>query len=123
MLTNAGFIALIYTTVLLSACGSSKFADALTGGDSRRGAAALSRYGCGSCHTIAGISGADGLVGPPLTGVGDRYYIAGSLTNNPQNLERWVRDPKSVNQNTAMPKLGVTSADALDIAAYLYSLK
>ena len=118
-------IGAVSATFVLSNCGSSssRRAAALTGGDSHRGAAALTRYGCGSCHTIAGISGADGLVGPPLTGVGDRFYIAGSLPNNAQNLEHWVRDPKAVNQNTAMPNLGVTTGDAVDIAAYLYSLK
>lgn len=111
--------------VLLSGCaaGSWKAAAAVTGGDPGRGAAAISRYGCGSCHTIKGISGANALVGPPLTGVGDRLYIAGLLQNTPENIERWVQDPRAINQHTAMPNLGVTQGDAIDIAAYLYSLK
>jgi cytochrome c1 len=50
-------------------------------------------------------------------------YIAGMLPNVPGNLVRWVRDPKSVNEKTAMPNLGVTTQDAADIGAYLYSLK
>jgi len=43
------------------------------------------------------------------------------LENNPRNPERWIRDPHSVNQKTAMPNLGVTAQDAIDIASYLYS--
>ena len=125
MWINLKLLAAMQATFLVCSCGGrqSKNAAAITGGDPSRGAAALTRYGCGSCHTIAGISGADGLVGPPLTGVGDRFYIGGSLPNNAENLEHWVRDPKSVNERTAMPNLGVTTMDAMDIAAYLYSLK
>ena len=34
------------------------------------------------------------LVGPPLTGIRNRIYIAGMLQNKPQNLVLWIRDPK-----------------------------
>jgi cytochrome c2 len=60
-------------------------------------------------------------VGPPLNDVRDRMYIAGMLNNEPENLIHWIRDPKSVNPNTAMPQLGLSQRDAADIAAYLYS--
>jgi len=88
-----------------------------------RGAAAISHYGCGSCHSIEGIPGAHGLVGPPLSGLGKRVYIAGMLANTPDNLERWLRHPTKINQKTLMPDVGVTAQDATDVAAYLYSLK
>jgi cytochrome c2 len=117
--------ALIGISLSICGCeaGNQRAAAAVSGGDPRRGAAAVSRYGCGSCHTIAGIPGAHGLVGPPLTGIGNRLYVAGVLRNTPDNLERWVQDPKAVNEKTVMPKLGVTQQDAIDLAAYLYSLK
>ena len=105
----------------LTWCACSSHQVPVTSGDTARGAAAIYRYGCGSCHTIAKLSAAHGLVGPPLTGIGDRLYVAGMLQNKPENLEHWIRDPKSVNPKTAMPNLGVTSQDAIDIAAYLYS--
>jgi cytochrome c1 len=35
---------------------------------------------------------------------------------------QWIMDPQHYKPNTAMPKLGVTPQDAIDIAAYLYSL-
>jgi cytochrome c len=96
-------------------------AAALTGGDPVRGQAVIAKYGCGSCHTIAGVNGAHGLVGPPLTSIGSRIYVAGVLPNTPENIVRWIRNPKEVNEKTAMPVLGVTSEEALNIAAYLYS--
>ena len=92
------------------------------GGDAERGRAAIRRYGCGSCHTIAGVRGADALVGPPLTGIAERAYIAGVVANTPINLQRWIRDPQGIDPRTAMPTLGVTAPEARDIAAYLYAL-
>jgi cytochrome c1 len=59
-------------------------------------------------------------VGPPLTGIRNRVYVAGMLANTPENLARWIHDPKSVNNRTAMPNLGVTKEDAIDISTYLY---
>ena len=43
------------------------------------------------------------------------------LTNTPENLVRWIRDPQGVDSLTAMPDMGVTGVDARDMAAYLYS--
>jgi len=110
---------------ILAGCGAGnkRNAAAITGGDPDRGASQISRYGCGSCHTIPGISGAHGLTGPSLAGMANRIYVAGSLPNEPANLMHWVADPHSVNDKTAMPNLGVTPHDAADIAAYLYSLR
>jgi cytochrome c oxidase assembly factor CtaG/cytochrome c2 len=91
------------------------------GGDARRGADAIRRFGCGACHTIPGIAGANGQVGSPLAGVGGRAYIAGVLTNTPEHMVRWIVNPPEVDSLTAMPLLGVSPAEARDIAAYLYT--
>lgn len=96
---------------------------AVTGGDAHRGAAAIAKYGCGSCHVIPGISGARGLTGPPLTGVASRLYIGGVITNTPEHVVRWILDPTAIDDKTAMPNLGVTEQDAKDIAAYVYTLR
>jgi cytochrome c len=114
--------------VLASACDGAKRADAreaaaITGGDPSRGPDLLRKYGCQSCHTIQGVVGANGLVGPPLAGIASRSYIAGVLPNAPDNMLRWIRDPKGVDAKTAMPNTGVTPSDARHIAAYLYTLK
>jgi cytochrome c len=111
----------------LSGCGDSRYHDEavanMTGGDPARGPALLRSYGCATCHTIRGVVGADGLVGPPLTGIASRAFIAGVLPNAPDNMIRWIRDPRAVDSLTAMPNTGVTPADARDIAAYLYTLR
>jgi cytochrome c len=97
-------------------------ASRLTGGDPHTGPQRINHYGCGGCHTIPGIQGAKGLVGPPLTRIRSRTYLAGELPNTPDNLIRWIRQPHSVEPHTAMPDMGVTEQDARDIAAYLYTL-
>ncbi len=79
----------------------------LTGGDPERGEVAIRRYGCGTCHVIPGVPGAAATVGPPLDKLGDRSYLAGQLANTPDNLLRWIRDPRSINPKTAMPDMGV----------------
>jgi cytochrome c len=83
---------------------------------------AIERYGCGSCHRIQGISGAESL-GPSLERIASRVYIAGHLINEPDAIIPWIRDPHHLRSPTAMPILGVTEHDGRDIAAYLYTLK
>lgn len=95
----------------------------LTGGDPHAGEEAIGRFGCGGCHTIPGVRGARGLVGPPLTDFGQRVYVAGRLYNSPDNLMRWIMDPEQISPGTAMPQVGATEAEARDIAAYLYTLR
>ena len=74
-----------------------------------------------ACHTIDGVPGAHGLVGPPLDGIALREFIAGELPNTPQNLMRWIQHPRQVEPHTVMPEMGVTEQDSRDIAAYLYA--
>jgi cytochrome c2 len=117
---------LLILAAVLSGCSdgsalSKPEAARLTGGNPDHGAVAIRSYGCGSCHTIPGIRGANALVGPPLAGIGGRSYIAGVLTNSPDNLTRWIQHPQQVDPLTAMPDLGVSEADARDIASYLYT--
>jgi cytochrome c1 len=95
----------------------------ITGGEPSLGKAAISRYGCGSCHTIPGVPGATANVGPSLQAVGMRTFLAGRLPNSPENLIQWVRHPQDLEQGTAMPNLNVTEEDARHIAAYLYTLR
>jgi len=88
-----------------------------------RGAEHIQYYGCPSCHTIPGIPGARGTVGPPLDRMGSRTYIAGVLPNSPTNLSTWIQHPHAVHRGTAMPEMGVTPSDAADIARYLEDLR
>jgi cytochrome c2 len=93
------------------------------GGDPARGAALIRDYGCGACHQIPGVADADGLVGPPLSNIALRVYLAGMLRNTPDNMMFWLRHPQQVVPGNVMPDMGVTAPDARDIAAYLYTLR
>lgn len=116
------FVSLLF---LLSSCNreAERAAAKITGGDPSRGMEAINRYGCSTCHTVPGISGANGLVGPPLNQVASRVYLAGRLQNTPDNMIHWIQNPQGVDEKTAMPNLGVTDMDARDITSYLYTLK
>jgi cytochrome c2 len=92
-------------------------------GSPAHGAELIAQRGCGSCHTIPGIEGADGLVGPPLTQWARRIFVAGLLRNTQQNVAAWVLDPQRYVPGNAMPSTGLTPSDALDVAAYLETIR
>jgi cytochrome c2 len=92
------------------------------GGDPTRGRQLVSNYGCGACHTIPGVAGADTTVGPSLSDFSQRRIIVGMLVNTPENVMNWIQNPQAVRPNTSMPDMGVTPSDAADIVAYLYTL-
>jgi cytochrome c2 len=117
-------LALLYA-VALAACDESvpQSAAENLGGNARHGAALVNQYGCGACHTIPGIAGAGGLVGPPLKGIAQRVYLAGVLRNSPENLSAWLEDPQQFVPGNAMPRMGITPSDARDLTAFLYTLR
>ena len=92
-------------------------------GNPQRGRTLIMSYGCGSCHTIPGVYRARGLVGPPLYFFSRRTMIAGELPNNPDNLARWLLNPRAIEPGTAMPSVGLNQQQAQDIAAYLDKLQ
>ena len=116
----------IFGALLLASCGEDpKFtaSELVPGGDPSRGKALIIQFGCPACHTIPGVKGADGLVGPPLTKIALRTYLAGRIENTPENMARWIVNPKSVDEKTAMPVTGATEDDARHIVRYLYTLR
>ena len=96
-------------------------AAAATGGDPRRGEAMFIQYGCGSCHALRNVRTATGMFGPPLDCIALRMIVGGHLSNTPDNMQRWIRDPQQVAPGTAMPDLNVGAQDARDITAFLYT--
>lgn len=116
--------ALVVVTMLIASCAKKdkELAAEATGGDVAKGKAAIGKYGCGGCHTIPGIEGAKATVGPNLTGIGKRSYVAGQQ-NSLETLTQWVKHPQAQKPGTPMPEMGVTDDDAKHIAAYLYSLR
>lgn len=119
--TRAGFCAATTLAVALIGCTGS--APAFVDGDADNGRLLLRQFGCGTCHTIAGVATANGSVGPPLDGVGRRVYLAGLLPNTPDNMVRWIRSPQSIDPRTLMPDLQVTEVHARDMTAYLQGLR
>jgi cytochrome c oxidase subunit 2 len=78
---------------------------------------------CVNCHTVQGTAAA-GTAAPNLTHLASRATIgAGVAPNTPEDLGRWVRDPKSVKPGALMPGYPFSDADLSAIVAYLGSLK
>lgn len=98
-----------------------RIARTMTGGHPERAPEIMRRYGCSSCHTIPGIPGADGQVGPQLSGLLHRVYIGGGATNSPDQLVRFIVMPQQLSPRSAMPATGISEAEARDVAAYLYA--
>lgn len=115
---------------LLAACPQGACNDAsgppahlrVTGGDPERGESLILSYGCGVCHTIESVRGANGRVGPALDDFATRNMLAGILPNTPPILVAWLMDPVAIEPRTAMPAMGITETEARHIAAYLYTL-
>lgn len=77
---------------------------------------------CSACHTVPGVPGAVGNVGPSLKGIARQQIIAGKLPNNPANMVRWLMHPQQVWPGNAMPEMGLTQDQARKIASYLFTL-
>jgi cytochrome c len=124
-LTTAGLIVMLLLSSILSACGAPVAAAGpapQAGGNAQRGKQLIVQNGCGSCHMIPGIGNANGLVGTPLLYWSRRGFIGGELENTPDNLIRWLKNPKAVEPGTDMPNLNLSDEDARDIATYLYTI-
>jgi cytochrome c2 len=96
---------------------------ALTGGDPDLGLRLTRRYGCAGCHIIPGIPDAQGRVGPTLQAYAVRIYVGGVVPNSPDNLIRWIENPRSIDPKSAMPVTGISRDEARHVAAYLYTLR
>jgi cytochrome c oxidase subunit II len=79
----------------------------------------------GSCLACHGVEpGSGGQVGPSLQGFGSRTsFGAGLFENTPENLARWLDDPRAMKPGAIMPDYGL-SEDQIDaLVAYLRSLE
>src|SRR5215210_1377734 len=86
-------------------------AASVTGGDPSKAAGHIQQFGCGGCHTIAGVRGANGLVGPPLQQLRDRVFV-GSRPNIADNLIEWIVNPRAINPYSPMPVTGISEQQA-----------
>jgi len=111
---HARLAASLLAALALCACGSSAESA------SERGHDLIVHFGCGACHTIGGVRGADATVGPSLENFSDHRYIAGRLPVNRENTSRWIMQPREIEPRTIMPDLGVSREQAEAITTYLF---
>lgn len=87
------------------------------------GRARFETSACAGCHIIRGTQ-AKGDVGPDLTHVAGRRYLAGNtIANTPAGLRRWVDDPQAVKPGALMPDVPLSSHDLDALVAYLETLR
>lgn len=115
-------LALLAAALAAGAAAGQSDANPVTG-NAAHGQELITRLGCGACHVIRGVTGADGMVGPPLNHIASRGFLAGMLHNTPGNMVTWLRHPQQIVPGNAMPNLGLSEAEASDITAYLETLK
>jgi cytochrome c oxidase subunit II len=78
---------------------------------------------CTQCHTIQGTPAA-ARVGPNLTHVASRQYIAaGSLQNTRDHLRSWITDPQQFKPGIRMPMNTYSDDDLNALVSYIESLK
>lgn len=89
-----------------------------------RGQQLFLAHGCGACHTVRGIA-ADGVIGPDLTHVGSRRFIAaGALTSEAPDFHAWLARTRQLKPGVHMPTFGMLPDDELRaLATYLEGLR
>lgn len=115
---SASVAAGIAVVAVLAGCDATRSSE-VGGGEAERGREAIRAYGCAACHSIPGIEGRSGRVGPALEGVTTRPYLAGQLRNDEEALAAFIRDPDRLVPGSGMPDLGVTASEARAIVRYL----
>jgi cytochrome c oxidase subunit II len=79
--------------------------------------------GCSGCHRIAGAP-AQSRYGPDLSHFGSRRTIgAGTISNTPDHLADWLRDPQAIKPGNKMPNLDLPPAEVDALVSYLEGLK
>jgi cytochrome c oxidase subunit II len=89
----------------------------------RRGKEVFVAGPCALCHNISGTD-ASGTNGPDLTHVASRATVgAGTLTNTPEHLRRWVANAQHDKPGNRMPAIPLRPDDLDAVLAYLETLR
>lgn len=115
-------IATVFLALALSGCDGEAPPRVAGTGDPGKGRAVIASVGCGICHEIPGVPGTAGIVGPSLRAFAGRTLIGGAHVNEPRMLVSFMRDAPRLSPRTGMPAMPITERQALDVAAYLYTL-
>jgi cytochrome c oxidase subunit 2 len=89
-----------------------------------RGRQAFTDQRCSACHSVRGVAD-ESRLGPDLTHVGGRLYIAaGTLRTHRGALAGWIADPQGIKPGARMPAAGNMDGETLRaLATYLEHLK
>jgi len=79
---------------------------------------------CAICHSVRGLPGNHGVLGPDLTHLMGRHTIAaGTLTNNTANLAAWISNAQGIKPGVDMPTENLSGPQLQALLAYMKSLK
>jgi cytochrome c oxidase subunit 2 len=95
------------------------------GSEAEEGAELFRQFPGGSCLACHGIEpNQGGSVGPNLTHFGSRgTFAAGLFPNEPELLERWLRNPDAMKEGAKMPDYNLSDDHIEALVAYLQSLE
>ncbi len=82
-------------------------------GDAEQGQKLVKEIGCLGCHSVGEDKVSD--FAPNLSQIGSKVNVPW--------LVDWLKNPKHYNPETSMPSLRLTDQEALDVAAFLVTLK
>ncbi|MFI6450470.1 cytochrome c oxidase subunit II [Streptosporangium amethystogenes] len=103
--------------------GQEHSATAPAGGLAARGLQVFQTASCASCHAIRGTT-ANGRIGPDLTHVaGRRYLAAGTIPNTRGYLGGWISNSQTLKPGNKMPPQPLTSEQLQALIAYLETLR
>ncbi|HEX7128826.1 MAG TPA: cytochrome c oxidase subunit II [Rhodanobacteraceae bacterium] len=79
---------------------------------------------CAICHTVRGLAGSQGMMGPDLTHLMSRSTIAaGTLPNNTGHLAGWISNAQALKPGVDMPTENLDGPQLQALLAYLQTLK
>jgi mono/diheme cytochrome c family protein len=103
---------------------------AIAGADLGKGRQLVETKGCGSCHVFSGVAAVPSSNPPAMDGKAfDRgHKLAPDLrvTRDRMTSARvvaWLKDPKAVKPDTAMPTIALTDAEVKDLAGYIMTVE
>ncbi len=102
---------------------------ALAGADAARGRAVMEAKGCPSCHAFTGVAPLEGAANPKdLKGLASGVALAPDFRTTRRrmsvtNVVTWIKSPKAMKADTAMPELALTEAEIKDLAAFILTTK
>jgi cytochrome c oxidase subunit 2 len=104
---------------------AAQLAEAMPPSDAEQdaGARIVASKACVGCHEIRGTVAA-GKLGPDLTHVASRSFIAaGLLPTTRGSLAAWIADPQTIKPGNNMPMVPLASDELRAVSAYLAALR